>query len=461
VIAAYPWSPLFQALLDGIGSVLAWLYALVGSYGLAIIILTVVIRLILLPLGVKQIKSMQAMQAIQPKVKELQKKYKNNKAKAQEETMKLYRESGVNPLGGCLPLLLQFPILISMYAVLRAPEVVPQTAEGQVAQTQEETAYYDIHNNHLPVDSELFRQSVNHEGTDFLLMNLQCSAAQAGNEVPLNDNQGRPIVGEKPLQVGGDLVGSSRSVLDCGDGLPVKAPYFAMLLFMIGTTFYQQRQMSKASPAGSQSAQQQAILKIMPVMFGIFGFTFPAGLVVYWTTSNLWQIGQQAALLRAGHIGPDALERRRQEIASKPPKQGGGLFSGVMARADQERKRREGTSDAGGAGQRSGGSKGSAGARGTSKGSAKGSAKASPKGSSGSRTSGKGGASRGTGNAKASTKKPPRTGSGSGAQGTSGTSGSSGGASGDGGSGASSKAPGVLPQRPKPKRPGGGTPDGS
>ena len=83
--------------------------------------LTIVIKVVLLPLGVKQIKSMQAMQAIQPKVKELQKKYKGNKAKVQEETMKLYKEAGVNPLGGCLPLLLQFPILIAMYAVIRAP----------------------------------------------------------------------------------------------------------------------------------------------------------------------------------------------------------------------------------------------------------------------------------------------------------------------------------------------------
>ena len=171
-LAALPWSPLFQGLLDGIGAVLAWLFELVGNYGLAIIILTVVIRVILLPLGVKQIKSMQAMQAIQPKVKEIQKKYRNNKQKAQEETMKLYRESGVNPLGGCLPLLLQFPILISMYAVLRAPEVRPQTESDQIAQSLSETAYYEIHNNHVPVDSELFRAVVSHEGTDFLFMNL-------------------------------------------------------------------------------------------------------------------------------------------------------------------------------------------------------------------------------------------------------------------------------------------------
>jgi spoIIIJ-associated protein len=78
-------------------------------------------------------------------------------------------------------------------------------------------------------------------------------------------------------------------------------------------------------------------------MFGIFGFTFPAGLVVYWTTSNLWQIGQQAALLRAGHIGPDALERRRQEIANKPAKTGG-MFSGMIARAEAERKRKSASS---------------------------------------------------------------------------------------------------------------------
>ena len=95
--------------------VLAWLYDLVGNFGIAIIILTIVFRIVLLPLGIKQIKSMQAMQALQPKIKEIQKRFKGNKQKIQEQTMKLYQEYGVNPLGGCLPLLLQFPILIAMY----------------------------------------------------------------------------------------------------------------------------------------------------------------------------------------------------------------------------------------------------------------------------------------------------------------------------------------------------------
>jgi YidC/Oxa1 family membrane protein insertase len=235
-------------------------------------------------------------------------------------------------------------------------------------------------------------------------MNLQCSAAQAGSSVPLKDSTGNPIQAEFDLKVGDQIVGTSQAALDCGDGVPVKIPYFVMLAFMIGTTFYQQRQMSKASPAGAQSSQQQAILKIMPVMFGIFGFTFPAGLVVYWTTSNLWQIGQQAALLRAGHIGPDALERRKQEIANKPPKSGG-MFSGMMARAEEERKRR----DAG-----SGGTVKPV--RGSSSGSKPTKGGGTPKGKSGRPQRGTGG-------------KPP--------------------------------AKGSPPQRPRPKKPGGDEADGA
>jgi len=406
LLAALPWSPLFKALLDGIGHVLAWIYGIVGNYGVSIIILTVLIRVILLPLGVKQIKSMQAMQAIQPKIKEIQKKYKTNKTKAQEETMKLYRESGVNPLGGCLPLLLQFPILISMYAVIRAPQVIPEPLTGTVQA-------YQIHNNHLPVDSDLFRNVVSHQGTDFLFMNLQCSAAQAGTEVVLKDTAGNPIEAGKDLKIGEQVVGESQATLDCGSGIPVKIPYFVMLVFMIATTFYQQRQMTKASPAGAQSSQQQAILKFMPLMFGIFGFTFPAGLVVYWTTSNLWQIGQQAALLRAGHIGPDALERRKQEIANKPAKSGG-MFSGMIARAEEERKRRSATS---------GGTTSTGGSQ----------AKGTPRGGSGSKSTGSKGGGRSTGGNRPQGSKGARP----------------------------SGAKGTPPQRPRPKKPGGGTTDGS
>ncbi len=183
----------FQALLNAIGWVLAWIYDLVGNYGLSIIVLTIVIKVVLLPLGVKQIKSMQAMQSIQPKVKELQKKYKGNKTKIQEETMKLYKEAGVNPLGGCLPLLLQFPILIAMYAVIRAPQLQPtEVVDGKP------TAYL-IHNSHLPVDSQLFENVLLHENLNFLGMNLQCSAAQSGSPADIAASDREPVLPDTPI----------------------------------------------------------------------------------------------------------------------------------------------------------------------------------------------------------------------------------------------------------------------
>ena len=314
----------FQALLDAIGWLLAWLYDLTGSFGFAIIILTIVFRIVLLPLGIKQIKSMQAMQALQPKIKEIQKKYKGNKQKVQEQTMKLYQEYGVNPLGGCLPLLLQFPILIAMYSVIRAPVPLPPDPDNPGVVT-----YKD---NHLPEDSALFADITAHEGKgqQFLFMNLQCSPQNAGKTVDVKDTAGN----------------STGDTLDCGDGIPDRIPYYALLVLMIGTTFYSSRQTQKATPASAQNPQTQIITKVMPLMFGVFGFAFPAGLILYWTVSNLFQIGQQAVMLRLGHIGPQAMDRRLTEAKSKAEtrtdKPRTGIMGRMMERAEQERKRRLG-----------------------------------------------------------------------------------------------------------------------
>ncbi len=342
----------FQGLLNAIGWVLAQIYDLVGNYGLSIIVLTIVIKVVLLPLGVKQIKSMQAMQSIQPKVKELQKKFKGNKAKIQEETMKLYKEAGVNPLGGCLPLLLQFPILIAMYAVIRAPQLQPADTAGQVVASADATAYL-VHNSHLPEDSALFKNVVLHQNLDFLGMNLQCSAAQSGTQATISDSSRNPVKPDKPILYSDGTALPFQATtgdgkLPCGSKTVDKIPYFALLLFMVATTFYQQRQMQQASPPGAASGQQQAILKLMPLMFGIFGFTFPAGLTLYWTTSNLWQIGQQYVLLRAGHIGPDAIERRiaenRAKSANNPEPAKLGFMARMQQRAEQSQQARSGQS---------------------------------------------------------------------------------------------------------------------
>jgi YidC/Oxa1 family membrane protein insertase len=314
----------FQSLLDAIGWLLAWLYDLTGSFGFAIIILTIVFRIVLLPLGIKQIKSMQAMQALQPKIKEIQKKFKGNKQKVQEQTMKLYQEYGVNPLGGCLPLLLQFPILIAMYSVIRAPVPLPPNPD-----TPGVVTYKD---NHLPEDSALFADITAHEGKGqgFLLMNLQCSPQNAGKTVDVRDTAGDP----------------TQDNLECGNEIADRIPYYAILILMIGTTFYSSRQTQKATPASAQNQQTQIITKVMPLMFGVFGFAFPTGLILYWTVSNLFQIGQQAVMLRLGHIGPQAMDRRLTEAKSKAEtrtdKPRTGIMGRMMERAEQERKRRLG-----------------------------------------------------------------------------------------------------------------------
>lgn len=115
--------PIWQQLLDLIKTALQWFYGWTGDYGVAIVLLTVAMRILLIPLTIKQTRSMHELQRIQPKLKELQEKYKNNKEKLQAETLKFYQENKVNPFGGCLPLLLQMPIFIALFRVLQDPSL--------------------------------------------------------------------------------------------------------------------------------------------------------------------------------------------------------------------------------------------------------------------------------------------------------------------------------------------------
>jgi YidC/Oxa1 family membrane protein insertase len=330
MIAFAPW----QALLDGLGWVIGWIYNLVPNFGVTIILLTVVIRLILLPLGIKQVRSMQHMQIVQPKIKQIQQKFKGNKQRQQEEIMKLYKEYGVNPFSGCWPVLLQFPILIAMYSVLRWPQHpihVPTDSDVYVAVSQqipETLPPGDADGEPVTTQAQIDRLEDEGAlpgptgGTSFLGMNLLCSALHAGNSdatLPGQSSTGQEIA----------------YPVDCGSTVIDRIPYYVFAALMFATTFYQQRQMQKASPPGA-SSQQQALLKIMPILFGVFGVFFPAGLVLYWTTSNGWQIGQQYFMLKSR---PTA-EQLAETAKSKPKTQRRGFMSSMMERADQERERR-------------------------------------------------------------------------------------------------------------------------
>ncbi len=115
---------MIQPIVDILFEVLLYFYNLTGNYGVAIIILTIIVKVITFPLTQKQIKSAKAIQDIQPELKKLQEKHKNDKEKLNEETMKLWQEHKINPLAGCLPLIVQFPVLIAMFRLLQESETL-------------------------------------------------------------------------------------------------------------------------------------------------------------------------------------------------------------------------------------------------------------------------------------------------------------------------------------------------
>ncbi|MDQ3659980.1 MAG: YidC/Oxa1 family membrane protein insertase, partial [Actinomycetota bacterium] len=272
---------------------LAGFYALIPSFGIGIILLTVAVRILLLPLSIKQTKSMREMQVIAPEVKKIQQKYKNDRQKLNEETMKLYKEHGVNPFGGCLPLLMQMPLFIALYQVVR----LNLRYLGYEVSTSDPTGFVPI------------------EGASGLLATLQSSKLAED----LLDPATRETVNQflpglrldcNFLQAWRD-VGTETVSATCGAGNPLLAslPYLLLIGIMGFTTYYQQRQlMAGRGPQDQQAQQMQMVMRFMPILLMAFaigipiGPGFPAGVVLYWVTTNAWTIVQQRIIL--ARLGP-------------------------------------------------------------------------------------------------------------------------------------------------------------
>ncbi|CAN5709323.1 hypothetical protein BH18ACT15_BH18ACT15_14940 [soil metagenome] len=238
---------------------LAGLFEFVQSYGISIVLLTLVVRLLLLPLSIKQSRSAREMQRLQPELKKIQTKYKGNRQKMNEEVMALYKEHGANPFGGCLPLVAQMPVFIALFYVIRKPLAYLGATTGLAE------ALHAALRNGVP--------GVNH----FLLWRLDCT--------PTEVFQGTTSTFGVPCSQSSPLI--------------AVAPYVVLLLLMGATTYFQQRQlMATRSPTDPTARQMQAIMKIMPVMIVVFAINFPAGVVLYWITTNLWTIGQQKWIFR-------------------------------------------------------------------------------------------------------------------------------------------------------------------
>ncbi|RJQ53204.1 MAG: membrane protein insertase YidC [Actinobacteria bacterium] len=218
----------WKGVTDGLAQILIFFHGFLGDYGLAIILLTVLVRLALLPLTIKQTRSMQDMQRVQPMLKKLQEKYKDDKQKLQEEMMKFYQEHKVNPLGGCLPMLLQLPIMFALFSTLNDPKLLQQ------------------------------------QPFLFFVPNLSARAGQFG--------------------------------LPPTDWLSA-LPYIVLVILMVVTTYLPQKMLAA-------DAQQNKMMVFMSLFMAYIAWQLPAGVILYWVTTNIWTMGQQYIMIKAQ--GPSA-----------------------------------------------------------------------------------------------------------------------------------------------------------
>ncbi len=258
---------ILDPIYDTMGRVLAFFYSVIASYGVAIALLTVTVRIFLIPLTAKQVKSQQAMQRIQPELKRLQAKHKNDRQKLNEEMMKFYKENKVNPLAGCLPILLQAPLFIVLYRLI----LDLSHKDGP---------------KHVPTDSKLFTSLVE-SGGEMISWGIDLSKAATS-------------------------VGGAKALL-----------YYVLIAITVATGYFQQRQMTSRLPKDAVNPQMQMIGKIFPAIIGVVSLSVPAGVVVYFIVSNLWQIGQQAVTFRAFPPPHLTAGSDKAESSDKPDKDKG------------------------------------------------------------------------------------------------------------------------------------------
>lgn len=275
---------------DVIAQPLQFFYGLWPNYAGAIALLTLSIMIVLLPLTLKGTRSMLAMQKLQPEMKKLQAKHRDDRQKLNEEMMKFYKENNVNPMSGCAPLFLQAPVFFFLYRTLyqlinRAPygsdmgSAVSRAITRRSDGTFEQFGYFRP--KHLDVGSRLY-QDLSHT--------------------------------REMRSFGINLAESTQRAIT--HGFLTALPFVALVLAVTATSFYQQRQIAGRNPQAAQANPQQAMLmKIMPLFFALISFTLPAGVVVYFLVSNLFRIGQQGLITRTMYAeAPEVVATRGHEV---------------------------------------------------------------------------------------------------------------------------------------------------
>ncbi|NUQ95918.1 MAG: membrane protein insertase YidC [Streptomyces sp.] len=215
------------------------------AWGLSIVSLVILIRICLIPLFVKQIKSTRAMQTLQPEMKKIQERYKSDKQRQSEEMMKLYKETGTNPLSSCLPILAQSPFFFALYHVLNgiaSNKTIGVIDQGLLASAQK------AHIFGAPLAAKFFSSEAQVAALNASLTHVRIVTA-------------------------------------------------IMIVLMSASQFYTQRQLMTKNVDTTVKTpfmqQQKMLMYVFPVMFAVFGINFPVGVLVYWLTTNVWTMGQQ------------------------------------------------------------------------------------------------------------------------------------------------------------------------
>lgn len=254
---------MFQAL----AGLLAFYYELVPSYAAAISLLTITVMLVLTPLTWKSTRSMLEMQRLQPEIKRLQQKHKGDRQKLNEEMVAFYKEHQVNPVAGCLPMILQMPVLFVMYQVING---LARTVNG-VPQPK-----------YLGSDTRLFQDLV--------------------------------ADGGKMQDLGMDL---ARRATDTHSSFGVALPFFVLVALVVVAQYVQTKQMQGRNKSAQANPQMQMMTRVMPIVFGVISFSIAAGVNVYFLVSAMFRIAQQEFMYRFDPVLKRHVAEQVKEVEAK------------------------------------------------------------------------------------------------------------------------------------------------
>ena len=264
-----------EAFFEAFAQVLAFFYDFTGNYAIAIILLTLVVMIVVTPLTLKGTRSMMVMQQLQPEMRKIQTRYKDDRQKLNEELLKFYKENSINPLGGCLPLLVQMPVFLVLYQVLsgltrRVSDLgasvgwVAGQSSGGATPTSPPSFERVFDPTWISPSSKMYQDLSN---------SFQMEA------------------------FGLDLSESTSDAISVG--IVHALPFLILIVIVAATGFIQQRQIQGRSTGTQINPQQQMIMKIMPFFLPVISFGLPSGLVLYFAVSNIYRIGQQAFISKS------------------------------------------------------------------------------------------------------------------------------------------------------------------